>query len=267
MHRSFRAGAGDGVKTNQTRQDNKVPFPQRIHVNHLLASLPAKDRQRFLAECELVDLRAGEVLCEPGKRMRHAYFPIDCFVSLVTPDGHCTSLEVGLVGHEGMVGASLALGIDVAHLRGTVQGQGGAWRIGASSFRELLADNVALQRILQRYLHVLMVQLSQKAACTHFHVLEARMARWLLMSQDRAPSGQFFVTQQFLSKILGVRRVGVTKAAGDLQGRKLISYSRGAVTILDRDGLELAACGCYRAGEEIYDRILGRRKPHHPVGT
>ena len=244
-----------------------MPLPQRIHVNHLLASLPAKDRQRFLAQCELVDLRMGEVLCEPDKRIRHVYFPIDSFVSMATPEDYCASLEVGLVGHEGMVGAHLASGIDVAHLRGTVQGHGSAWRVAASSFRSQLAESPALQHILQRYQHVLMVQLSQKAACTHFHLLEARMARWLLMSQDRAPSGRFFVTQQFLSEMLGVRRVGVTKAAGDLQDRNLISYSRGAVTILDRSGLEQAACGCYRAGEEVYDRILGRRKPYHAVGT
>lgn len=230
-------------------------------VNRLLAALPGKDQQNVLAGCEAVALAFGEVLCEPGQRMRHVYFPTDSFVSLVAPVDGFASLEVGLVGNEGMVGITVTLGVTASPLHALVQGAGPAWRMSAEPFRRELARSLPLQRGLNRYLYVVMTQLAQTAACTRFHVVEARLARWLLMSQDRAHSNVFTVTHEFLAYMLGVRRVGVTKAAISLQRQQLISYTRGKITVHDRRGLIAVACGCYLADLDSYNRILGQRGP------
>ena len=222
--------------------------------NSLLASLPRKDYQRLLSGFEPVTLTFGEIIYEPGKPIRHVYFPNDSLVSLLTlADGHL-ALEVGMVGHEGMVGTPVPLGVNVSAVRALVQGSGTAMRMTSVRFRKEFQNCPPLQRALYRYIHVLMAQVTQTAACNRFHVVEARLARWLLMTRDRVRANQFRLTQEFLAHMLGVRRVGVTKAASALQQRKLIRYSRGEIHILDDKGLEAAACRCYQVVKDVHDR-------------
>ncbi|MGH8801345.1 MAG: Crp/Fnr family transcriptional regulator, partial [Casimicrobiaceae bacterium] len=179
----------------------------------------------MLANCEEVDLILGEVLVEPGDLMRHVHFPTGgSFISMITPVDGASALEVGLVGHEGMHGVSLALGVDVALVHARVQGGGRALRMSAAAFKRELRHSPALRRRMNHYLYVLMGQLAQSSLCTRYHVIEARLARWLLMTRDRAHSDQFQITQRFLGWMLGVRCSGITCAANNLQKRALITY-------------------------------------------
>jgi CRP-like cAMP-binding protein len=225
--------------------------------NGLLGALPRKDRQHFIARSDEVALVLSEVLCEPGDRIRHVYFPTDGFVSLVASIDPSSHLEVGLVGCEGMVGTPLVLGVATSPLQALVQGAGSSLRMDAASFHRELAQCPALQNTLDHYLYVRMTQLANAVACNRFHVIESRLARRLLMTQDRVRSNAFHITHEFLAPILGVRRVSVTKAATSLQKRGLISYSRGNLAILDRPGLMAASCGCYQADLETYNDLLG----------
>jgi CRP-like cAMP-binding protein len=224
--------------------------------NHLIELLPRKDRRNFLAVCEPVELVMSAVLCEPGKPTRHAYFPTHSFVSLLTLVDDTSTLEVGMVGREGMLGVQLALGASITPLRGLVQGAGAAWRIGADELRKQFAVSPALRRNIQLYVYVLMMQFASSAACVRFHRIDERLARWLLMTHDRAHADAFHVTHEFLAFMLGVRRVGITSAAGVLQRRGLIEYRRGAVSVLDRQGLEAASCSCYATDSAAYGRWL-----------
>ncbi len=225
--------------------------------NRLLAALPSKNRQKFVAACTLVDLVLGEILAEPGEHMTHVYFPMSSFISLVMPMDSHSNVEVGLVGDEGMLGISIILGGEASPLRALVLGAGSVLRMDTAMFTHELEHNPALQRELKLYHYVVMCQLVQTAACSHFHVVEARLARWLLMAQDRAHSDSFHITQEFLAYLLGVRRVGITRAASSLQNQNIIHYRRGDITILDRSGLEAASCGCYAADITSYTRIMG----------
>ncbi|ALT00518.1 Crp/Fnr family transcriptional regulator [Lacimicrobium alkaliphilum] len=228
-----------------------------VITNHLLQLLSPDERHILLQHCKVVTLQFADVLCEPNQPYRYLYFPLSGFISLVTRlEGH-KPLEMGLIGNEGMLGVTLALGVSTAPMQAVVQGKGTAWRISIADLKQCLLHCPQLQRVLQQYLFVQLTQLAQSAACAHFHELSPRLARWLLMSDDRAHSDQFYLTHQFLAGMLGVRRSGITVAAGIMQQQKLICYSRGVVSILDRKALQAITCECYQAGLDDYRNILG----------
>ncbi len=219
------------------------PTPGR---NRLLGDLPRKAFTNVCNECELVELTQGEVLYEPGERIREVYFPIQSFVSLVAKAAGNASLEVALVGDEGMIGIPLLLGADSKALRVLVQSSGAAWRMKAETFKRMAHTQRALRHALNKYALLRLAQLAQSAICVNAHQVQARLARRLLMMQDRSHSDQLSVTQESLANMLGVRRSSVTIAAGTFQQKRLIKYHRGVLTVLDRKGLETLSCGCYR---------------------
>jgi CRP-like cAMP-binding protein len=225
-----------------------MPSTKRVVpvANRLLSALPGKDYQRLLPEMESVNLIFADVLCEPGERIRHVYFPNDSIVSLLAEVGDHSTLEVGIVGREGMVGIGIFMGVDTSRNQALVQGAGTAMKMKAAALRREVNQFGLLHRLLQRYSHSLLTQVSQSAACNRFHTVNARLARWLMMTRDRLETDEFRLTQEFMSNMLGVRREGVTHAAGALQKDGLIRYSRGIIRVLDRVGLESVACECYR---------------------
>lgn len=225
-------------------------------VNHLIASLPPTDRARFLRHCEPVDLVFGTVLCDPGEVFPFVYFPLTGFISLMTIVDKHPALEVGMIGSEGMLGATLALGMDSALLRGEVQGAGTALRMTLPDLKYELAFSPTLTGILNRYVFVLMKQQSQSSACNSFHEVNARLARWLLMAHDRSHADHFYFTHQYLADMLGVQRSAVTIAAGVLRKKKMIRYARGKITVTDRPGLEATSCECYAATTAQYFKKL-----------
>ncbi len=229
--------------------------PEKV-LNRLLAGLPCGERSKILACCETVDLVFGTILCEPDQPFRDVYFPLTGFISLVTTVSGHQPLEMGQIGNEGMLGATLVLAINTAPLRGLVQGGGTALRMSALQLRHELRDSPALHSAISRYLYVSMAQLSQTATCARFHATGARLARCLLMTHDRVHADHFHFTHELLADSLGVRRSGITIAAGALQQRKLIRYTRGEINILDRKGLEAASCECYSATINDYARLL-----------
>ena len=232
------------------------PEPLEPATNRLLEGLPTKLRDHLVDTCELVNLKFGTVLCELEHPFIYVYFPLTSFISLVAfVDGH-QPLEMGLIGNEGMLGSTLSLGIPAAPMRALVQGSGKALRMTAAQLRREMHAAPALANQLNRYVYVVLEQLAKTAACIHFHETEPRLARWLLMTHDRTHTDQLHLTQEFLADMLGVRRSSVTVAAGALQEKNIIHYSRGTITILDRKGLESAACKCYEMVIRDYEQIF-----------
>jgi CRP-like cAMP-binding protein len=224
--------------------------------NLLLSTLPARDRRRLLMRCETVQLPFAEVLLPAGGRLKHVYFPLDSVISLgrVQPDGG--SLEVALVGCDGMFGLPLVLGVGVSALRATVVAPGRALRLPTAPFKLQLQASAALQAGLRRYVLALLGQLAQAAVCTSDHLLEARLARWLVLTHHRAGLDAIHVTQEFLGYALGVRRASISQAAGALQQGGLIRYHRGAIVVLDRAGLHAAACACLDRDRAGYAELM-----------
>lgn len=231
--------------------------------NRLIDLLPPPDRRRLLSIAEPLTLRFGEILSQHGAPVSHVHLPAGACISLLVAVDGRDGLQVGMVGSEGVLGASLALGVGVSPWQAVVHGEGPAWRIGAAAFRRELVVSPALRRCVGRYVIELLVQLSRSATCMRFHQIGPRLARCLLMTQDRAQADRFGVTHEVLAGMLGVRRVGITLAAGRLQRRRLITYHRGRVGVLDRAGLEAAACSCYAEDRRSYRYLLapGRRPP------
>jgi CRP-like cAMP-binding protein len=224
--------------------------------NSLLAALPLAEYRHLLVGLESVTLKQGEVLHERTAPIRHVYFPVGCVVCLMTTGEDHKAMEVGLVGYEGMVGIALVLGTGASSVRAVVAARGAALRMEAAAFRNALLQCPSLQQELYRYTYAMLARARQTIACNRFHVSDARLARWLLMNSDRAQSDEFCLTQRFLADMLGLRRVTVTEIAGRLWHRKLISYGRGWMRILDRPGLEAAACRCY-TGIEVKGNDAG----------
>jgi CRP-like cAMP-binding protein len=235
-----------------------APQAAEHNANLLLAALPPEDMARMLPALDQVQVAIGEVLCEPGDRIRFIYFPHDCLISLMAVAEARMTLEVGQIGREGMLGATVALGHDTTQVRAVVQRAGSASRIDAERLRVEFARSPMLQRVLYRYTDALLAQAIQIAVCSRYHVLEARLARSLLVTRDRLQSDKFHLTHEFLAHALGVRRVGVTKAASALQQQGLIIYSRGNIEILDPEGLAAASCTCY---EIVRDSGVGVAAP------
>jgi CRP-like cAMP-binding protein len=228
----------------------------RALTNRLLAALPSLDREQMIASCERVQMKVGEILYQPGREMRFVYFPTDSFASLLANTDKPNSVEVALVGCEGMLGMSSMLDVTTAPFKTLVQGAGSAWRMQTREFQRQVQLRPVLAQRLTRYLYVRMLDLAQMVTCTRFHQVEPRLARWLLMTGDRAQSRHFSITQELMALMLGVRRAGVTQAAGSLQQRGLISYRRGKIVLLDRRGLERASCTCYARALQSYARHL-----------
>jgi CRP-like cAMP-binding protein len=214
--------------------------------NQLLAALPGKEYKRLLPHLETVRLPFMEVIYEGGEPIEHVYFPNEGLLSLLIVMEDETLREVGLIGHEGMLGTAVALGMKTTTTRALVQMPGSAVRMKAQALRDELKRGGALQNVLQRYVHALFTQISQSAACVSSHAVDERLSRWLVMTHDRAPGDEFEMKHEFMAMMLGVTRSVVTRAAGRLQREKMIRYTRGRVTVLDRDRLEASACECYR---------------------
>ena len=231
--------------------------------NHLLAILPSRDRRRLMSRCQEVEITEGEVFSTQGARIRHAHFPISGIISTQIPFGNYLSLQVELTGTEGMIGLPLVFGVSTAMLDRHVHSSGAALRVTAACLREELRLSRALRDILGRYACVLRAQLAETVGCNSFHLLEARLARCLLETLDRAHSKQFHLTHAVLGKVLGVRRESITSAASNLQKRDLIRYSRGGIKIIDRTGIEKAACRCYASAKKTYEHYLGTQPKAH----
>jgi CRP-like cAMP-binding protein len=224
--------------------------------NHLLAALAQPEQERLFPHLEVTSLRLGEVLYESGSRLSHVYFPTDSIVSLlyVMEDG--ASAEIAVVGNEGLVGIALFMGGQTTPSRAVVQSAGTAYRLAGATMQREFERAGALQNVLLRYTQALLTQMAQTAVCNRHHSIDQQLCRWLLLSLDRLPSNELSMTQDLIANMLGVRREGVTEAAGNLQSAGLIRYSRGRITVLDRGKLEQRVCECYGVVKREFDRLL-----------
>ena len=235
---------------------SKTSALRAVPNNRLLDALPRTEYRELLPELEQFPLIFGELIYRPGAVVRHVYFPTSGIISLLADVDDGGTLEVGIVGREGMAGMSVFMGVKTSPNRALIQGAGSAWRMKAAALRRMADNGGSLPRLLRRYSYSLWAQLSQSSVCSLYHPIDARLARWLLMTRDRMEANAFPITQEFLSSMLGVRREGVNKAAGKLQQQHLISYSRGLVTILEPARLAEMACKCYGIMKTEYDRPL-----------
>ena len=226
--------------------------------NTLLRALSQPEEKKFMADSTMVTLSDGKVLAAYGERLRHVYFPVGGYIGLTTSVDGNVLLGIGMVGDEGMLGTFPAFGIDVSPLNATVLLAGSALRMDVAVFRRHLVANPELLRMLKRYCCVMISQLAQASSCNRFHPVEQRLARRLLMMQDRAHSNVLRITQLSLADLLGVRRPAVSAAASELQNHNWIHYSRGDITILDRDALKSASCSCYERDNSIYQDIMNK---------
>ncbi len=233
-----------------------MPSPHNPRQNHLLAALPAEERARFFPHLELVPMPLGDALCESGIQMRHVYFPTTSIVSLLYVMADGASAEIAVVGNEGIVGVSLFMGGETTTSRAVVQSAGHAYRLTGQLLKEAFFLAGPMQRLLLRYTQALLTQMAQTAVCNRHHSVDQQLCRWLLLSLDRLPSNVLTMTQELIANMLGVRREGVTEAAGGLQRDGLIHYSRGKITVVDRPGLEARVCECYQVVKTEFDRLL-----------
>jgi CRP-like cAMP-binding protein len=230
--------------------------PHNPHQNHLLDALPANEFELLLPHLELIEMPLGKVLYESGNELRHVYFPTTSIVSMlyVMEDG--ASAEIAVVGNEGIIGVALFMGGETMPNRAVVQSGGHAYRLNGQRLKQEFNRSGALQHLLLRYTQALLTQMAQTAVCNRHHSLDQQLCRWLLLSLDRLPSNELIMTQELIANMLGVRREGVTEAAGNVQRAGLIEYNRGRITVLDRPGLEARACECYAVVKREFDRLL-----------
>jgi CRP-like cAMP-binding protein len=226
--------------------------------NRLLAVLPAIERERVYPGLELVSMPLGRVLYESGSKLDHVYFPADSIVSLLYVMADGASAEIAVVGNDGMVGVALFMGGETTPSRAVVQSAGVAYRLSGSAVKDEFRRGGAMQHLLLRYTQALLTQMAQTAVCNRHHSVDQQLCRWLLLSLDRLSSNQLKMTQELIANMLGVRREGVTEAAGKLQAAGVIRYSRGRITVLDRAALEAHACECYGVVKQESDRLLPR---------
>ncbi|SHH48161.1 cAMP-binding domain of CRP or a regulatory subunit of cAMP-dependent protein kinases [Pollutimonas bauzanensis] len=245
-----------GNKTGANDPEIALPTSLAPEANHLLASLPAVDKARLFPHLELVQLPLGHVLYESGSQMRHVHFPTDAIISLlyVMEDG--ASAEIAVVGNDGIVGVSLFMGGETTPSRAVVQSAGHVYQLPGQVLKDEFLRAGPMQHLLLRYTQALLTQMAQTAVCNRHHSLDQQLCRWLLLSLDRRHSSELIITQELIASMLGVRREGVTEAAGNLQKADLIKYRRGHITVLDRAGLEARTCECYAVVRKEYDRLL-----------